>query len=531
MGMRSVILFAIILLLQACTPLEKIYRDNLANSASGYCSMPAGDRLVTLDDEYYVRKNAISASNMSLGGIECNYQRVPIQENYLFDDINKTFDLAFVEFSGKSGAVMDGRQLENVIDAISNNEKVYVITYIMRWRHNADIANNDVRRFKTLLAYARHFLNQRGGTYSDHRLIGVFMGWRGQVFDEAELPAGKKSSLLELAGAAATLKISENTSEKVAPFIYDALKKFDDALDSKTTGNQNKHLIVGHSMGGNVLATILNDCSNGSAGRHSCYSEAVKSHDAGSELEPILGDLVVIVNPAAAAYKWINIQRAVDARQTDGNRIFPDRQKPVYMAFTATANWGSDETADGKKKTAPDDATRIFYPLYKSATLNYGRESTVAIGHYFPKRGNHYGTSHDFITNDGSKVKTEVAALANPANARCDVNNGWLSKTRENSRRSTNPVSWDTGYRKNGLAYAYRDKKSVTYQFRSAQYFAFSPGKKIGNVEIAHEPYFNIPFWNIRAFESVINGHSGYVNYPFWCAVNQIVLDDIVAKH
>jgi len=63
---------------------------------------------------------------------------------------------------------------------------------------------------------------------------------------------------------------------------------------------------------------------------------------------PVLGDLVVLVNPAAEATKWTAIQREVWTRTaffTDAatpaeavlrdNEFFPDRQKPVVVSITA----------------------------------------------------------------------------------------------------------------------------------------------------------------------------------------------------
>jgi len=38
----------------------------------------------------------------------------------------------------------------------------------------------------------------------------------------------------------------------------------------------------------------------------------------------------------------------------------------------------------------------------------------------------------------------------------------------------------------------------------------------------------NDPFWNVRALDSAVAEHNNYVSYPLWCALNQIVLDDIV---
>jgi hypothetical protein len=35
------------------------------------------------------------------------------------------------------------------------------------------------------------------------------------------------------------------------------------------------------------------------------------------------------------------------------------------------------------------------------------------------------------------------------------------------------------------------------------------------------------PFWNVRVLDTAVREHAGYVNYPLWCALNQLVLDDV----
>ena len=36
------------------------------------------------------------------------------------------------------------------------------------------------------------------------------------------------------------------------------------------------------------------------------------------------------------------------------------------------------------------------------------------------------------------------------------------------------------------------------------------------------------PIWNVRALDTAVREHGEYVNYPLWCAINQLVLDDVV---
>ncbi|WP_296473544.1 hypothetical protein [Roseinatronobacter sp.] len=40
----------------------------------------------------------------------------------------------------------------------------------------------------------------------------------------------------------------------------------------------------------------------------------------------------------------------------------------------------------------------------------------------------------------------------------------------------------------------------------------------------------NSPIWITRAFDNVITNHGGFQNYAMWCALSQMVLDDVASK-
>ena len=101
-------------------------------------------------------------------------------------------------------------------------------------------------------------------------------------------------------------------------------------------------LVVGHSLGGDMLATGLQDD----------ILKSLRRHKFGETLPPVLGDLVVLVNPAAEATKWTSIQRTIwdqtafhtgphtsASEVIRDNDVFPERQKPVVVSVTAALNF------------------------------------------------------------------------------------------------------------------------------------------------------------------------------------------------
>ena len=72
-----------------------------------------------------------------------------------------------------------------------------------------------------------------------------------------------------------------------------------------------------------------------------------------------LGDLTVIVNPAAELKKWSDIQRAVrkhngydgvKAHDRQDDTLFRRNQRPTYIALTSTWNWAPEEVCKKGKE-------------------------------------------------------------------------------------------------------------------------------------------------------------------------------------
>jgi hypothetical protein len=552
----------LILVVNGCTSLEAVYRDNGIASASKSCNSPIKDRIIGVHTEdrteYDIKHTNYKSQQQDIELIACSSQRIAPQGfelGGLQEDKGKlysTYDLYFLEFSGSNGNLLAKAQLDRLISGIEKEKNVYAIAYVHGWRHNAEIASYDVNKFKTLLTYSRQFLNQRvreNKIYENHRLIGIYIGWRGQVYDESDWnpdrsKESKVESAINLAGAAATILTSEKTSLKVAPNVRGVLDGISDKLKLGNGPSHNKFLVYGHSFGGNILATSLSDCTGSSPEKPRCYQDAVKGHQPGTVMRPLLGDLTLLINPAAQANKWTDIQREVDKRNFEGGgSLFSNAQPPVYVALSATGDWGESELYGGSDKQVvrkmlyPDVATKDIFPVYKVLTGNFARERRTTIGHLSPEKGaeRHFGSTHDFIVNESEgNYETNLNSAKQIDRSRCVKNNGWLLNTRIRDRK-VGYGYWDSGFGAKSLAFASLNPR-IKYQFRGEQYFAPRTdsdvsGKALGkrNHTFHYAPYFNIPFWNVRSFQAIVD-HGGYVNHPFWCAVNQIVLDDVVKQ-
>jgi hypothetical protein len=219
----------------------------------------------------------------------------------------------------------------------------YVIVFIHGWRHDARIGDGNVSDLRLYAAHAARFIAQRcdtDPTYCDMKVTAIYIGWRGARVDEKGLKdyfGATIGGALGNLSAGATLFDRKPVSEAVAPAAVSALRTLEDVLTAPGSG-RNKMIVFGHSLGGNMLATGLEDD----------LVKSVRRHRFGEMMPPVLGDLVVLINPAAEAKKWTDIQREVwnrTAFHTDANTsvadvvrdngFFPAVQKPVVVSVTA----------------------------------------------------------------------------------------------------------------------------------------------------------------------------------------------------
>ncbi|WP_267359568.1 MULTISPECIES: hypothetical protein [unclassified Methylobacterium] len=218
----------------------------------------------------------------------------------------------------------------------------YVIAFVHGWRHDARIGDGNVADLRLYAAHAARFLAQRcpsDPSVCDMDVTAIYIGWRGARVDERGLQLWFGDAIGGFFGnlsAGATLFDRKPVSEAIAPAAISALRTLETTLGAP--GAHNKLIVAGHSLGGNMLASGLKDD----------MVKAVHRHRFGETLPPVLGNLVVLINPASEASKWTAIQREVWLKLADhadahtpaseverGDGYFPPNQRPVLMSVTA----------------------------------------------------------------------------------------------------------------------------------------------------------------------------------------------------
>ncbi|WP_291696537.1 hypothetical protein [Bradyrhizobium sp.] len=330
-------------------------------------------------------------------------------QSYSLDELSSR--LRFVA-SDKREPITQLRALTSLLRRTSGRN--YVLVFIHGWRHDARIGDDNVAALRRYAAHAARFLKERcrGGEpeQCDRVVTAVFIGWRGARIDERRIVdpllafgrwldgdwsqcgagrldavaagqrAGQKCWRDVLGGwgnaaaslvAALTLFDRKPVSEAIAPHVLTAIRSIENTFDVVREGhvipyydrlqNPNRLLVIGHSLGGNLLTTALeHDAVKRVEWQAQRNADARRMAENGGAIAPRvsqqnyfdspLGNLVVLINPASEARKWTSIQRAVwqhmvfregDAKSDEdyGHDFFPDYQRPVMLAVTSAFAW------------------------------------------------------------------------------------------------------------------------------------------------------------------------------------------------
>jgi len=284
--------------------------------------------------------------------------------------------LSFLEFdeigrpaqnSAADGKLLAKPQMDALLEHLAQQKQAgrqnFVFAFVHGWRHDARIGDENVRNTRLMAAHLASFLEQRcrnNNRYCGATVTAVYIGWRGARVDEQRLDwlfHGYLSSLtsaVNSALASMTLFDRKPVSERIAPSVISALREIDRQINDNADSQADwfaapRLIVVGHSLGGNLLATGLKDIMIGIVDKN--LDAVEKSGDGLKAAQPRrvikspLGDLVVLLNPAAEAEKWFAIQRAFARRvnapidSLDVQNAYSLHQPPIYISLTAARAW------------------------------------------------------------------------------------------------------------------------------------------------------------------------------------------------
>ena len=154
------------------------------------------------------------------------------------------------------------------------------------------------------------------------------------------------------------------------------------------------------------------------------------------------------------------------------------------------------------------------------------------------------GASHDMVTIQGAGISTKFGNAEKPSYSACpSPQKIWLFEARNQRIPDGRKFGrgWDTAYtytnaRARLLHWERPEALPVEVQFKHQL------GIKLGEEDVRNAAPTGIagtfhpvapansPIWITRAFDNVITNHGGFQNYAMWCALSQMVLDDVASK-
>lgn len=281
------------------------------------------------------------------------------------------YELHFVEFDDQGWAASipagaatlpDGKLptqtdhlMKRLDKLLGDDEYLNIILYVHGWKHDAKDDDEDVKRFRRILASARTLESSK--SKKPRKVVGIYVGWRGKSWD---LP----NALINLSfwsRKSAALRVSHGAAQELFSRLRTVQRHYNSNVDSPdcaapregritTSGCRVRMLMIGHSFGawilysaisGPLISTLnaekdLDNVSSPGGGGAAAHPAVTKTE----EVNRRPADMIVLINPAFEAVRYQPLHQAAI------NYKSKVVQPPLLVTITSSA----------------DAATRVAFP-------------------------------------------------------------------------------------------------------------------------------------------------------------------------
>jgi pimeloyl-ACP methyl ester carboxylesterase len=235
------------------------------------------------------------------------------------------YSLAVIEFDDQ-GWYQDLRQRTAIEQFLSQKarqkEDLLIVVFVHGWKHNAAADDTSLQSFRGVLHDARLSEDHRRG----RRILGVYLSWRGlsssgnELWMDASFWTRKKA-----ATKVATGSIRE---------ILAQLRAFQTARNERNEIKEpdvgTRLILAGHSFGGLILFTAVAEYLIESVTGRTFFGDRER------HIVRPFGDLVILINPAFEAARFLPVYTAVRAQAR-----YPKYQRPCFLAVTGTNDYAT----------------------------------------------------------------------------------------------------------------------------------------------------------------------------------------------
>ncbi len=221
------------------------------------------------------------------------------------------YDLAFAEFTDR-GNSFSNLWLDNVLKKIrsrSEQQGVVLAVFIHGWKHNADESDENLLDFKRSLAS----IAKNSSALYGRRLIGMYIGWRGQSID---FPVLNNITFWDRKA------VAEEVGKGSVTSLLAQLEKIDRAKRS------NVLVVIGHSFGGAIVISAVTEV----------LAERVINRPDNNVQSRTFGDAVIVLNPAIEANPSLSLIESTIPEE------YPHGQSPLFISISSDADWATHYT-------------------------------------------------------------------------------------------------------------------------------------------------------------------------------------------
>ncbi|UDL93002.1 hypothetical protein LGH83_10165 [Lichenihabitans sp. PAMC28606] len=406
--------------------------------------------------------------------------------NWSSPPADASYDLYIVEFDDQ-GRPFEPQAIDRIIDRIdltTRDSDPLIIVFVHGWKHSAADSDENMESFKRLLHASAHIEQLRAVPGArPRRIVGVYVGWRGLTFHWLQIAQnftffGRSEGALRVAlGSVRELfgRLSHIRNRSIA------------------THSGARLVLAGHSFGGLIVYSAVAEYLIGS----------LAAADSATELVKPFGDLVLLINPAFEAARYLPVHAMLQGR------TFAPGQQPVFMSITA-----SNDLATGMAFPAG----RLFWP-YKGASTNaLERQARVNTMGHVPW------------------MRTHVVSMGTVQHPKAGNGQGRFADlpTLDDDDRSRLLSAEDAAFRAFRDRYTGPDGRLVAGWTRT--YSAGAVLRQTGPSDIGPpDPESggsapDNPFWVIEASPEIVDGHNGIFKMVFLDFLRQAFDDTIRAQ-
>ena len=375
-------------------------------------------------------------------GIAPDRARHPVVSHVRHDG----YTLLVVEFDDQGTAYEAAQMLalQAELDRLQGLNAI-ILVFVHGWKHNARPLDPNLASFELVLEQTARA--EQAARPEDRRPVpGVFVGWRGLSFY-----AGWLTNLTFWNCKTAALRVALGSVREL----------FGRLRNHRRSSPGSVLIVAGHSFGGLVVFSAL---------AQSLIE--IATFDTATSTEPSFANLVLLVNPAFEAARYLPIHLLVDGRQFQ-------RQPPVLVSITANNDEATGKAFPMARGLAAGGSTPAAACKPRRSSIRWAIWIGCELTHSLP--------------NLGRAWRNSVHVEPGPA----------ASATDEDLRAERHP-------------------SDIAYQERREGWVRHFQGGAI-MTDLAKHP--SNPFWVVRASPEVVNGHNGIFGDVFLGFVRKLVAE------